>query len=51
MCEAKAEASICEAEAEAKKNLRGRGQSLRGRGQTSHTDSKVLRTKCAVYIM
>ena len=53
MCEAKAEANICEAkaEAEAKKILRGRGQSLRGRGQTSHTDSKVLRTKCAVYIM
>ena len=56
MCEAKAEdeASICEAEAEAeaeaKKILRGRGQSLRGRGQTSHTDSKVLRTKCAVHI-
>ena len=48
MCEAEAEASICEAEA--KKILRGRGQSLRGRGQTSHTDSKVLRTKCAVYI-
>ena len=50
MCEAKAEAEASICEAEAKKILRGRGQSLRGRGQTSHTDSKVLRTKCAVYI-